>query len=101
MAVIGFVFWFTMVAILVGGDLGGLLGMLIAVPFFASIKNLLTGWYHRHNFEEERLAFEQQEEMQEPEEVVEQQVKHASNETNQTATKRAARKTIRKNKSSK
>lgn len=39
---------FTMLAILVGGNVGGLLGMLIAVPVAASIKILLGRWYNSH-----------------------------------------------------
>ncbi|MCI6677540.1 MAG: AI-2E family transporter [Clostridiales bacterium] len=46
---------FTMVAIIIGGDVGGLLGMLIAVPIFASAKKLISGWYTSHHFEEQRL----------------------------------------------
>ena len=39
---------FTMMAILIGGNVGGLLGMLIAVPLAASFKVLFTTWYHKH-----------------------------------------------------
>ena len=46
---------FTMMAILIGGNLGGLLGMLIAVPIFASIKNLITNWYNNSGLENERM----------------------------------------------
>lgn len=46
---------FTMVAIIIGGDVGGLLGMLIAVPIFASAKKLLGEWYRSHGFEKQRL----------------------------------------------
>ena len=47
---------FTMIAILIGGNLGGLLGMLIAVPIFASVKNLLAKWYENSGLENERLT---------------------------------------------
>lgn len=36
---------FTMMAILVGGNIGGLLGMLLAVPVAASIRVLFNKWY--------------------------------------------------------
>jgi predicted PurR-regulated permease PerM len=36
---------FTMLAILIGGNLGGLIGMLISVPVAASLKILLSKWY--------------------------------------------------------
>jgi predicted PurR-regulated permease PerM len=36
---------FTMLAILIGGSLGGLIGMLIAVPVTASAKVLISKWY--------------------------------------------------------
>lgn len=36
---------FTMTAILMGGNMGGLLGMLIAVPIFASVKTMIANWY--------------------------------------------------------
>ena len=36
---------FTMMAILIGGNIGGLLGMLIAVPLAASFKVLFNTWY--------------------------------------------------------
>ncbi|WPC40412.1 AI-2E family transporter [Clostridium sp. JS66] len=39
---------FTMVAILVGGNVGGLIGMLIAVPAAASLKRLISKWYAYH-----------------------------------------------------
>lgn len=39
---------FTMLAIIIGGNIGGLLGMLIAVPVAASIKILLSKWYASH-----------------------------------------------------
>ncbi len=39
---------FTMIAILIGGNVGGLIGMLIAVPAAASLKRLLSKWYAYH-----------------------------------------------------
>lgn len=39
---------FTMLAILIGGNVGGLIGMLIAVPVAASLKILLSKWYTSH-----------------------------------------------------
>lgn len=39
---------FTMLAIIVGGSEGGLLGMLIAVPLAASFKRLFFMWYNNH-----------------------------------------------------
>ena len=36
---------FIMLAIIIGGNVGGLLGMLIAVPVTASLKILLSRWY--------------------------------------------------------
>lgn len=36
---------FTMMAILIGGNVGGLLGMLLAVPVAASIRVLFNKWY--------------------------------------------------------
>lgn len=36
---------FTMLAILIGGNIGGLIGMLIAVPVTASCKVLISQWY--------------------------------------------------------
>ncbi len=39
---------FTMMAIIIGGNIGGLLGMLIAVPLAASFKVLFSSWYHSH-----------------------------------------------------
>lgn len=39
---------FTMLAIIIGGSLGGLIGMLIAVPVAASLKILLSRWYTSH-----------------------------------------------------
>ena len=39
---------FTMMAILVGGNVGGLLGMLLAVPVAASIRVLFNKWYEEY-----------------------------------------------------
>ena len=39
---------FTMLAIIIGGNVGGLIGMLIAVPVIASVKKLLSIWYYYH-----------------------------------------------------
>lgn len=39
---------FTMMAILVGGNIGGLLGMLLAVPIAASIRVLFNKWYEEY-----------------------------------------------------
>lgn len=39
---------FTMMAILIGGNIGGLIGMLIAVPMAASFKVLFNNWYKQH-----------------------------------------------------
>ncbi len=39
---------FTMLAILIGGNVGGLIGMLIAVPVAASLKILISKWYTSH-----------------------------------------------------
>ena len=39
---------FTMLAIIIGGNLGGLIGMLIAVPVAASFKILISKWYINH-----------------------------------------------------
>ncbi|MBU3114695.1 AI-2E family transporter [Clostridium lacusfryxellense] len=39
---------FIMLAIIIGGNVGGLLGMLIAVPVTASLKILLSRWYTFH-----------------------------------------------------
>jgi predicted PurR-regulated permease PerM len=39
---------FTMLAILIGGNVGGLLGMLIAVPVTASARILISQWYNKH-----------------------------------------------------
>ncbi|MBU3128914.1 AI-2E family transporter [Clostridium tagluense] len=46
---------FTMLAIIIGGSLGGLIGMLIAVPIAASLKILISKWYISHM---EQLAAE-------------------------------------------
>lgn len=39
---------FTMLVILIGGNVGGLLGMLVAVPITASIKILVSDWYDKN-----------------------------------------------------
>lgn len=39
---------FTMLAIIVGGSEGGLVGMLVAVPLAASFKRLFFMWYNNH-----------------------------------------------------
>ena len=39
---------FTMMAIIIGGNVGGLLGMLIAVPLAASVKVLFNKWYEEY-----------------------------------------------------
>ncbi len=39
---------FTMIAILVGGNIGGLFGMLMAVPLTASAKIILKEWYENN-----------------------------------------------------
>ncbi|GFP76659.1 hypothetical protein bsdtw1_02762 [Clostridium fungisolvens] len=39
---------FTMLAILIGGNVGGLIGMLIAVPVAASLKIIFSKWYNEH-----------------------------------------------------
>lgn len=39
---------FTMLAILIGGNVGGLIGMLVAVPAAASLKRILSKWYIIH-----------------------------------------------------
>ncbi len=46
---------FIILAILIGGNVGGLLGMLIAVPIAASCKVLINNWYenYKHNQPEE------------------------------------------------
>lgn len=47
---------FTMIAILVGGNIGGLFGMLTAVPIFASVKKLMGTWYASQDLESKRQA---------------------------------------------
>lgn len=39
---------FIILAILIGGNIGGLLGMLIAVPITASCKVLINNWYEKY-----------------------------------------------------
>lgn len=39
---------FTMMAIIIGGNIGGLLGMLISVPIAASIRVLFNKWYEEY-----------------------------------------------------
>ena len=39
---------FTMMAILIGGNIGGLFGMLLAVPIVASIRVLFNMWYEKY-----------------------------------------------------
>ena len=39
---------FIILAILIGGDVGGLIGMLIAVPITASCKVLINNWYENY-----------------------------------------------------
>lgn len=39
---------FTMMAILIGGNVGGLLGMLLAVPIAASIRVIFNNWYQEY-----------------------------------------------------
>ncbi len=39
---------FTMMAILIGGSLGGLFGMLLAVPIAASFRVLFNNWYEKY-----------------------------------------------------
>ncbi len=39
---------FVIIAILIGGDYAGLLGMLIAVPIAASLKTIIGFWFDRH-----------------------------------------------------
>lgn len=43
---------FTMLAIIIGGSVGGLIGMLVAVPVAASLKILISKWYADHNEQE-------------------------------------------------
>lgn len=49
---------FTMSAILIGGNMGGLIGMLVAVPIAATFKTLLSLWYHSHAEFKEPVAEE-------------------------------------------
>lgn len=49
---------FIMIAVIIGGSRGGLIGMLIAVPIAASIKKLFALWYREHmeeRFQESEL----------------------------------------------
>lgn len=39
---------FTMMAILIGGNIGGLLGMLLAVPIAASVRVIFNKWYDNY-----------------------------------------------------
>ena len=39
---------FTMMAIIIGGSVGGLLGMLLSVPIAASFKVLFNNWYESY-----------------------------------------------------
>ena len=39
---------FTMMAIIIGGNVGGLIGMLLAVPVAASIRVLFNKWYEKY-----------------------------------------------------
>jgi predicted PurR-regulated permease PerM len=39
---------FIIIAILIGGDVGGILGMLLAVPIAASLKVLINNWYENY-----------------------------------------------------
>lgn len=39
---------FTILAILIGGDVGGIIGMLLAVPIAASFKVLFNNWYESY-----------------------------------------------------
>lgn len=39
---------FTMMAILIGGNIGGLAGMLLAVPLAASFRVLFNDWYDKY-----------------------------------------------------
>lgn len=63
---------FTLIAISIGGDLAGLIGMLIAVPVAASIKLIIGDWFDRHiknDFDEysEALKKEKEGEQKNPE----------------------------------
>lgn len=44
---------FTMMAILIGGNVGGLLGMLLAVPVAAACKVLFSNWYENYMQEQQ------------------------------------------------
>lgn len=44
---------FTMMAILIGGNVGGLLGMLLAVPVAAACKVLFSNWYENYMKEQD------------------------------------------------
>ena len=46
---------FTIMAILIGGSLGGILGMLLSVPIAASIRVLFNNWYDNY-MEKKRLS---------------------------------------------
>jgi len=46
---------FTMMAILIGGNVGGLLGMLLAVPIAASCKVLFNNWYENYIEKQKQL----------------------------------------------
>ena len=45
---------FTMMAILIGGSVGGLFGMLLAVPIAASFRVLFNNWYENYMKEENK-----------------------------------------------
>lgn len=46
---------FTMLAILIGGNVGGLLGMLLAVPIAASCRVLFNNWYENYMEKQDNL----------------------------------------------
>lgn len=46
---------FTMLAILIGGNVGGLLGMLLAVPIAASCRVLFNNWYENYMENQDNL----------------------------------------------
>lgn len=46
---------FTMLAILIGGNVGGLLGMLLAVPIAASCKVLFNNWYESYMKNQDKI----------------------------------------------
>jgi Predicted permease len=46
---------FTMMAIIIGGNVGGLLGMLLAVPIAAACKVLFSNWYENYMKEQENV----------------------------------------------